>query len=309
MGVTQRFRGPWFALCAAVLVLCAGDAAFASTFVRFDTVMGTIDVELFDDATPQTVANFLNYVDDGDYENTFFHRSVPDFVIQGGGFVSRNPPSENLSLVNVPSDPPVVNEPGISNTRGTIAMAKLGGQPNSATNQWFFNTVDNPFLDGSNGGFTVFGQVIGNGMAVVDAMAAVQTFPFSSPFGEIPLRDYTTDDFNNAQPVLGENLVLVHNITRLTLLGDANNDGQVTGLDLISVQQNFGTQSQAPGNGNGQLIGDANDDGQVTGLDLIFVQQNFGNTLGGSAPVAVPEPATVGWLLLASALVLPRRRS
>ncbi len=114
-----------------------------------------MEIDLFEEETPETVANFLNYVNDGDYANTFIHRSVAGFVIQGGGFTFID--GERQS---VPTDPPVVNEPGISNLRGTIAMAKLSGDPNSATSQWFINLADNAEnLDGQNGGFTVFGQV------------------------------------------------------------------------------------------------------------------------------------------------------
>ena len=89
----------------------------------------------------------------GSYANSIFHRSVANFVIQGGGFRITSP----TNIDSIPSDPPVVNEYKVSNTRGTIAMAKLGGDPNSATNQWFFNLRDENAtnLDFQNGGFTV----------------------------------------------------------------------------------------------------------------------------------------------------------
>lgn len=158
-----------------------------NTLLRMQTSLGNIDLELFDDAAPQTVANFLNYVNDGDYRNTIIHRSIPGFVIQGGGYELQ---SGSPRLVPVPTDPPVVNEPGISNTRGTLAMAKQPGDPNSATSQWFINLGDNSSnLDQQNGGFTVFGQVLD--MAPVDAIAAVPTFNFGGAFTDIPLRDFT----------------------------------------------------------------------------------------------------------------------
>ena len=136
---------------------------------EFNLVSGTTNVLLFDQegqGAPLTVQNFLNYVNDGDYVNTIIHRSVPGFIVQGGGFTAEglaellNTNTNPANAIGViPSDPPVVNEFSSerSNLRGTIAMAKLGGDPDSATNQWFFNLADNSTnLDNQNGGFTVF---------------------------------------------------------------------------------------------------------------------------------------------------------
>src|SRR4051812_14561905 len=95
-----------------------------ATVVRFTSPLGIINVRLYDTATPQTVNNFLTYANSGAWVDTFIHRSVANFVIQGGGFKF---PSDAIGLQNVTSNPAVVNEPGISNLRGTIAMAKLGG--------------------------------------------------------------------------------------------------------------------------------------------------------------------------------------
>ncbi|MEO7649508.1 MAG: peptidylprolyl isomerase, partial [Bryobacteraceae bacterium] len=122
--------------------------------VRFNTTLGNIDVTLLTAAAPRTVANFLTYVNRGAFNNSIFHRSPPGFVIQGGGYQWQN------NLVEIPSDPPIRNEYSTSNTRGTLAMAKLGGMPNSATNQWFFNLGDNSRnLNNTNGGYTVFGRI------------------------------------------------------------------------------------------------------------------------------------------------------
>ena len=178
------------------------DPEAPNPYAFFDTVMGQFYVELYQDATPQTVANFLNYVADGDYTSSIIHRSVPDFVVQGGGITYPG-------WYDVPTDAPVVNEPGILNTRGTIAMAKQDGDPNSATSQWFFNLVDNTDLDTQNGGFTVFGEVWGNGMDVIDAIAALPTYDFGDVFANLPLIDYT--DYPN-EPA-AENVVLVNNVT------------------------------------------------------------------------------------------------
>jgi len=181
-----------------IVMLCTFSLSFGDTLVRFDTILGSFDVQLSDTATPLTVQNFLNYVNDGDYVNSFFHRLVPGFILQGGGFTY-----DGGAFPDIPTDPPVLNEFSASNTYGTIAMAKLGPPPgelptyetiNSATNQFFFNLGDNSAnLDGQNGGFTVFGEVIGDGMDVVNLLAAQATYDYSnidSAFTDLPLIDY-----------------------------------------------------------------------------------------------------------------------
>jgi peptidyl-prolyl cis-trans isomerase A (cyclophilin A) len=154
--------------------------------VIISTSLGDIEIKLRDDVAPQTVANFLTYVNEGAYDNTFIHRSMPGFVIQGGGFKYVDD-----TVVAIDSNPPVINEPNLSNIRGTVAMAKFGGDPNSATNEWFINLADNSSnLDGQNGGFTVFGEVVGDGMQVADAIAAVQIWNAGGAFSELPLIDF-----------------------------------------------------------------------------------------------------------------------
>jgi len=194
---------------ATVLALAFPAVSSAST-VSMQTALGEIDIELFDTAAPLTVANFMNYINSGAYNNSFIHRSVPGFIIQGGGYTWGN-----TGLSAITQNPPVVNEfdASRSNVRGTIAMAKLDGDPNSATSEWFFNLADNSAnLDSQNGGFTVFGRVIGNGMDVVDAIAALPVWDAtggnpSSPFGDLPLIGYTSG------PVTGANLAMVTNVS------------------------------------------------------------------------------------------------
>lgn len=164
-------------LCWSLLL---GNSLFANSVVRFSSNVGDIDMELFDTETPLTVANFLFYVNAGRYNQSFIHRSVPGFVIQGGGFGLNG-----TSVLPVTTIAAVQNEPGISNLRGTVAMAKLGSSPNSATSQWFINLEDNSQnLDAQNGGFTVFGRVVGNGMAVADRIAAFATYNATAQLGE-----------------------------------------------------------------------------------------------------------------------------
>lgn len=169
-----------------VLLTSAFSTVALATNVILMTPLGDIEIELFDDEAPGTVENFLNYVRDGDYADSFIHRSVPGFVIQGGGFTFIDGVADQ-----VPADDPITNEPGISNVRGTIAMAKLGGDPDSATSQWYINIGDNSAdLDDQNGGFTVFGQVVGDGMQVVDEINLLPIWSAGPPFETLPLIDY-----------------------------------------------------------------------------------------------------------------------
>jgi len=147
--------------------LAGGFRVVTSNRVRLTTSMGDIVMELVDDA-PITTANFFQYVEDDFYDGTIFHRVVAGFVVQGGGFLP--------GMVQPPGvRDPIMNEfsPARSNVRATVAMAKVGGNPDSATSQFFVNLADNSAnLDNQNGGFTVFATVV-EGMDVVDTIAAV----------------------------------------------------------------------------------------------------------------------------------------
>ena len=141
-----------------------------SNVVKLQTSMGDIVIELNDQAAPVTVKNFLGYVEAGFYDGTIFHRVIPGFMIQGGGFTPQMIQKKTLD--------PIINESknGLSNKRGTIAMAR-SSNPNSATAQFFINHRDNDFLDyvdDSKPGYAVFGKVI-EGMDVVNAIASIET--------------------------------------------------------------------------------------------------------------------------------------
>ncbi|KKK67450.1 hypothetical protein LCGC14_2953960, partial [marine sediment metagenome] len=169
------FRGLTLSFLLFITLIFSSSVANADTIVRFDTPLGAFNVQLYDTATPITVENFLNYVANGRYNGPFMHRLVMNpglEIIQGGGFMLGQPVEDVLTF------PPIVNEfdPLRSNVRGTIAMAKTS-DPDSATSQFFFNLGDNSTaLDNplNSGGFTVFGEVIGNGMDVLDAMGALE---------------------------------------------------------------------------------------------------------------------------------------
>ena len=187
-----------------------------ATVVEIRTSLGPIKVNLFDETTPETVDNFLTYVRNGEYINNVVHRVEPGFVIQAGGF--KYDEVEILEPL-CPNDSctKIVNEPKLSNVRGTIAMAKQGGNVNSATSQWFFNLKDNSAgsgrLDTQNGGFSVFGQVIddGVGMEVIEAIAKVKVFDASTvlnsaAFASLPLRNYVSGD------ITADNLVIISDV-------------------------------------------------------------------------------------------------
>lgn len=157
------------ALLVALLAMLMMSFVSMAVVVRVDTVIGSFDINMREDVAPETVANFLNYVRDRDYDNMFFHRSAPNFIVQAGGFSFIGG-----EFLEVPEDPPVVNEFNLSNIRATVAMAKLGGNPNSATSQWFINLADNSAnLDSQNGGFTAFGEITESDMAIADAIGDV----------------------------------------------------------------------------------------------------------------------------------------
>jgi len=134
----------------------------------------SIIVALFDTATPKTVANFIAYAYYGAYNGSYVYRAISDFVVQGGGYGPASAAAAPNQWASVATLPPVFNEPGISNSRATISMAKSSGVRDSATSEWFFNVgSSNPaILDNQNGGFAAFGAVVGSyGLSVVDAIA------------------------------------------------------------------------------------------------------------------------------------------
>jgi len=162
-------------------------------YISMETTKGTMYLALNETKAPISVANFLAYTEDGSYNNTIFHRVMPGFMIQGGGF------TEDLKKKS--SKPEIKNEwkNGLKNMRGTISMARLGRQPDSATSQFFINLADNGFLDEprDGAGYAVFGRLV-KGEDVLDAIGAVPTAP-QGMHGNVPVEP-----------------VLITSVTRLT---------------------------------------------------------------------------------------------
>jgi peptidyl-prolyl cis-trans isomerase A (cyclophilin A) len=137
--------------------------------ILFETTLGNFTIEFFEKEAPISVANFKKYIDEGFFDGTIFHRIVPGFVIQGGGFTE--------DMTQKKNNPAIKNEAdnGLKNERGTLSMARTN-DINSATSQFFVNLKDNDFLDHSRGnfGYAVFAKVT-KGMEVIDKIAAVET--------------------------------------------------------------------------------------------------------------------------------------
>ncbi len=167
---TSRFAA--LLVCCITLFSIHGHAQQSSDnpMVHMTTSLGDLTIELYPDEAPETVENFLQYTDQGFYDGTIFHRVIPGFVLQGGGFT---PDMERKT-----TEEPIRNEAdnGLRNLRGTLSMARLP-EPHSATSQFFVNLADNPHLDhqgSAQWGYAVFGKVV-EGMDVIDAIAGVET--------------------------------------------------------------------------------------------------------------------------------------
>ena len=184
MSIPQQTR--WAALAVAGLSAFA-TPAFAADKVHLETTLGEIVVELDADKAPKSVANFEQYVKEGHYNGTVFHRVIPRFMVQGGGF--------EPGMKQKPTGNPIQNEAsnGLKNAKYTVAMARTS-DPHSATAQFFINAADNAFLDfksesGSGWGYAVFGKVV-KGSEVIDAIEQVRTGNRGG-HGDVPIDDVT----------------------------------------------------------------------------------------------------------------------
>ena len=260
----------------------------------------TIYLALTDSLTPLTVANFLSYVRSGAYNNSFFHRSnplMPDYsnlpILQGGGFRLADGTSDlnSSTLRGMPAAGSILNEadPSRPNVRGTIAMARTD-DPNSATSGWFFNVGDNSGGSGWNGagtGYTVFGTVIGNGMAVVDQISALPTSDLrtliNGAFADIPLREVLS-----GTSVPRSDLVVVQSAEIVPSLSFNAVPVDPTVAQVVNVSAD-GVVTLAPGSVSGTT------DVVVTATDLDLL-----STSGTFSVVNAPTGATLVSLGVAS---------
>ncbi|MCG8414173.1 MAG: peptidylprolyl isomerase, partial [Pseudomonadales bacterium] len=217
--------------------------AVAGTIVRVSTSIGDYSIELLDEVAPLTVQNFLGYVNRNDYNQTYLHRVVDDFVVQGGAY--------RFQAFEGPIDifvgPPVPNEFSASNLRGTVAMAKIDGQPDSATNQWFVNLTDNTSLDSTNGGFTVFGNVLGAGMTILDGIDDLPTITLGS---KAPSTPYITPEFNDGRDFIYMNVEVVERFSEAPHVYETNSGLMITTVsvdgDSELIGLNFNTVASDP---------------------------------------------------------------
>jgi cyclophilin family peptidyl-prolyl cis-trans isomerase len=183
---------------------------------RIETTLGNFDVILYPSATPVTVANFITYADAGRYNGMFFHRSISDFIVQGGGYRH-----DGADFLGVTKSPAIQNEPGISNLVGTVAMAKLPGNPNSATSEFFVNVNDNSAnLDEQNSGFTVFGRVAGSGLTLLNQIndLPVEKYTVSVDGSSTLLEDVPMNDTAAPAVMDPSKLVKVTAVTAVPIL-------------------------------------------------------------------------------------------
>ncbi|WP_340611744.1 peptidylprolyl isomerase A [Xenorhabdus bharatensis] len=175
----KRIFVPLITACA--ISVMAAPALAAGTYVKLVTSAGEIELELNGDKAPITTKNFIEYVDEGFYNNTIFHRVIPGFMVQGGGFTK--------DMKQKATKAPIKNEAdnGLRNLRGTIAMARTADK-DSATSQFFINAADNAFLDHGQRdfGYAVFGKVV-KGMDVVDKISQVKTENVG-PYQNVPVK-------------------------------------------------------------------------------------------------------------------------
>jgi peptidyl-prolyl cis-trans isomerase A (cyclophilin A) len=321
-----RYAG---ALALLTISTVSMHSASAGTLVSISTNFGNVQVDLFDEVTPTTVNNFVSLISGGTYTNTIIHRSVSDFVIQGGGF--------KTNFSDAPNNGNIPLEYKILNTRGTIAMAR-SALPNSANSQFFISTDDNsvtlaprpddPNVSGNQAsdGYAAFGWVV-SGMEVIDAIAALNKYNFGSPFDELPLKDYTAGNtVTDANKVIVNSISIVNNshpsYQNPLMNVDTNNDGRLNSADAMViindiVAANGSHAASAQFISNRYWYFDPNGDGRVNTRDIMAIVNALIERESSAAPLvapltAVPEPSSIALLIsagLATGAYAFRRRA
>ncbi len=249
--------------------------------VRIATNVGTIDVILYPDATPITVRNFLRYVDDEAYTDVIFHRATTaGLSIIQAGFLKPDPAGEDDAYLSVPTFQPILNEPGIPNRAGTMAPAKTSN-PNSATSQWFFNTIDNSgALDSpsNSGGFSVFGRASLPSLGVLNDIQSrpTGTYPLSLNGGSSSLNDWPTLTVPaGAFPDPESELLTIQSVSRIpNLIANvaSNSDSSIIAASVMDDEIVF----QPEANGRATVLYEVTDlDGNMETLAVEVVVVDF----------------------------------
>jgi cyclophilin family peptidyl-prolyl cis-trans isomerase len=223
--VTNAFTAVNVAVAASSTVSVSGKFSDPDTTsaARLNTSLGAVDIILYSLATPETVGNFLDYVDASLYNNSFFHRSIDNsneslIMLQGGGYKY----TSGAGFLQVAKFNKIVkNEPGISNLQGTLAMAKVANNPDSATSEFFVNVndVNAENLDTQNDGFTVFGRVTNAGMQVIQAIHDLPTHQYSiPPFGAGPFENVPMNAATAPAYIEADKLVKINSVSAAPIL-------------------------------------------------------------------------------------------
>ena len=254
--------------------------------VQFNTVLGKYNAELYTSAAPINANNFLSYVNAGSYTNSFIDRSVPGFVVQGGSY-----DIVSGSIAAIPTQAPVVLEYNLPNAYGTLAAARTSVL-NSATSAWYINTVDNSTtLDTSNGGgYTVFGRILGTGMNVVNAIAALPVYNVNGgQFPNLPVYNY-----NTSGSLTVANLVIVNSITQIPVYPTTTSSTSVIGWSVNSSNPNVGSATISgskltitPG-----VVGTTAITITASDTNGNIVQGSFNYVVAANAPAIITQPSS-----------------
>ena len=287
-----------------------------ATFQLYDTNLGnggTTNVVLFDQAgegAPESVQNFRDYVNSNAYVDSFIHRTAQfspgtTAIVQGGGFTVTNfDGSQFTDVTSVPTNDPLDNDYSANrpNRRGTLAFAKLGGDPDSATSQWFFNTVDNTTTLGptNNGGFSVFGEVVSSAdLLAVDAIGALPTDNFGGAFGELPInRAAPLPDpfsFNGLEDLVRYRSITIAQQRELSFEVISNsNPSLITPSFLLGSNPADGRSTLALDYAVGRS-GSAELTVRATTLQGVSVEDSFSVTVNGPSPGEVFSEPFIVW--------------
>lgn len=220
---------------SGILMTVAANA----TVVEFQTNFGDFDVELFDDEMPITVENFLTYVDAGDYDNTVLHRLIEDFILQGGGYTFE----DTGPFQAIAERPAIIHEHELANLTGTISMARVGADLDSAVSQWFFNLTDNTFLDADGASYAAFGQVLEGGMDVVNVIGGLNDRSYSGSAGTPSFANLPVHDFVSGT-ITEDHVVYVHSITRKIASSNSSSVDSFSSESSSSVSSSVSSSSE-----------------------------------------------------------------